>query len=88
MTTKKFIHQFKQGDLVQSHGATFRVLENARESVWHRPQAGHLETAFGPSDTARAEAEWVSGVIIPGYFGPGQNWLFQGNFRAGQYSVE
>ena len=85
---KKFIHQFKAGDLVRCHGALFRITKDARESVWHRPQAGHLQTAFGPSDTARAESVWVSGEIVPGYFGPGQSWTFQGNFRAGLYSVE
>jgi hypothetical protein len=86
--SQKFIHQFKAGDLVHAHGAIFRILENARESIGHRPQADHMVIADGPSDTAKADAEWVSGNIIPGYFGPDTRWAFQGNFLAGRYIVE
>jgi len=57
------------------------------ESQSHRPQAGHLVTAYGPCDTARAIGQWVSGQIVPNYFGPKDNWTFQGNFNAGQYEV-
>jgi hypothetical protein len=87
-TMKKYIHNFKAGDLVKAHGAVFRIIEDAKESNAHRPHAGHLRVAHGPSDCAWANGEWVSGQIIKGYFGPGQNWLFQGNFLAGQYDVE
>ena len=88
MKTMKYIHQFKAGDIVSDHGALFRVLNDAKESQGHRPQAAHLVTAYGPCDTAWADAEWVSGQIIPGYFGPGKTWRFQGNFLAGKYQVE
>ena len=52
MTTNKFIHQFKAGDIVNAHGAKFRILDDARESAGHRPMAGHLKQAHGPSDCA------------------------------------
>jgi hypothetical protein len=85
---KKYIHEFKTGDMVKAHGAVFRVLHDARESQAHRPQAGHLITAHGPCECAWAHAEWVSGNVVPGYFGPSQKeWGFQGNFLAGKYEV-
>jgi hypothetical protein len=88
MTTTKFIHQFKAGDIVNAHGAQFRILEDARESAGHRPMMEHLQQAHGPSDCAWAYGEWVGGEAMPGYFGPGHKpWLFQGNFLAGQYKV-
>lgn len=84
---QKYIHQLKQGDIVECHGAKFRILYDAKESQGHRPQAGHLMTAHGPCDVAYTEGQWIEGQTIPGYFGPKQNWTFQGNFLAGQYEV-
>lgn len=69
------------------YGAVFKVIRDAVESQSHRPQAGHLQTAHGPCDTAWADGVWVSGTIVPGYFGPGVNWTFQGNFLADTYQV-
>jgi hypothetical protein len=86
-TNTKRIHEFKAGDIVSANGAKFRILGDAKESSGHRPMAGHLEQAHGPSDCASAKGEWLEGQIIPGYFGPGMPWLFQGNFLAGKYSV-
>ena len=83
----KYIHEFKIGDIVHKHGGVFRIVENARESLFHRPQSAHLTTADGPSDTARAKAICIKGTI-PGYFKPGAEWTFQGNFLAGKYIVE
>jgi len=86
---KKYIHEFKTGDMVRAHGAVFRVLHDAKESQAHRPQSAHLTTAHGPCDTAWTNAEWVSGNTVSGYFGPDvkRNWTFQGNFLAGKYEV-
>jgi hypothetical protein len=85
----KRVHQLKAGDLIRSHGAVFRVIEDARPcygfALWYR-KGGKCEPMHGPVDTAQARAEWVSGEIVPGYFGPNcRPWLFQGNFNAGLY---
>jgi hypothetical protein len=89
MTNTKRVHQFKAGDIVHSHGAVFRILEDARESQGHRPQSAHLETAHGPSAVAYAKGEWVGGQVIRGYFGPGHEpWGFQGNFLLGEFKVD
>lgn len=83
---KKYIHEFKVGDLVKAHGGVFRITKNARYSTWHTPKSGHLQTADGPSDCAVAESVCVQGEF-PGYFKPGTEWTFQGNFLAGQYTL-
>jgi hypothetical protein len=89
MTNTKRIHQFKAGDIVHAHGATFRILEDARESQGHRPMSAHLVTAPGPCAVAYTKGEWIGGQVIPGYFGPGHEpWSFQGNFLAGLYQVD
>jgi hypothetical protein len=87
MTTRKRVHELKAGDLIKEHGAVFKVITDAAESQSHRPQAGHLQTAHGPCDTAWAVGVWVSGAIVPGYFGPGAEWVLQGNFLADSYLV-
>ena len=84
----KRIHQFKAGDIVHFHGARFLIQENGHEAQGPRPQAGLLETAAGPIEVSRAEGEWISGEIVPGYFGPNTPWVFQGNFNCGIYRVE
>ena len=84
---KKRIHELKAGDIVHAHGATFRIRSDATESNAHRPKAGHLETAHGPSDCAYTKGEWISGALILNYFGPGCDWLFQGNFNAALLTV-
>jgi hypothetical protein len=86
--TYKTIPQLKAGDVVHFNGSRFLIREDAKESQAHRPQAGHLETAAGPIEVARAEGEWISGEIVPGYFGPNTPWTFQGNFNCGLYRVE
>jgi hypothetical protein len=83
----KRIKDFKTGDVVCYLGARFRIMDDAKESQAHRPQSGHLTTAHGPSDCAWAIGEWIEGETIPGYFGPSDNWKFQGNDRAGLYRV-
>jgi hypothetical protein len=97
-TSSSASHQFKcrLGDIVHFHLEPCAILIqdvvhfNAHRSTRspHRPQAGHLETAAGPIEVARAEGEWISGEIVPGYFGPNTPWTFQGNFNCGLYRVE
>ena len=89
---KKYIHEFKTGDLVSAHGGIFRVSHDAMESQAHRPTywagsagLGHV-TLPGPCSCAYAEAVCIEGEI-QGYFKPGSSWDFQGNFLAGKYSL-
>ncbi|MDN0028631.1 hypothetical protein [Serratia marcescens] len=62
------------GDIVHAHGAVFKVIK-----VFSFPGAG-----TDGKDVAANIAEWVSGRIEPGYFGPGREWNFQGNDRVTQ----
>ena len=85
----KRVHQFKAGDLIQHHGAVFRILEDAKPcygfALWAR-EGGNCKPLDGPVDVAQARGEWVSGQVVPVYFGPDcEPWLFQGNFNAGLY---
>ena len=77
----KRIHELKVGDIVKEHGGTFRVIENAREAGFARPMSAHLTYAAGPSACAVAKSVCIDGCI-PGYFQPGSEWTFQGNFLA------
>ena len=87
MSSQKFIHEFKRGDIVHWYGADFEVTEDARESNCHRPQASHLTTAHGPSDVAVAPSVCIGGAETRGYIMHGRPWTFQGNFLAGPYPV-
>lgn len=82
----KFIKDLKAGDVVEAHGGRFFVIEDARESQAHRPQAGHIMTAHGPSDCAVARSICMDGEVS-GYFWPGSTWTFQGNLKAGMVRV-
>lgn len=62
------------GDIIHAHGAVFKVKE-----VRNYPGVG-----TDGKDVAANIAEWVSGRIEPGYFGPDKDWNFQGNDRATQ----
>ena len=87
---KKYISEFKAGDLVQAHGGVFRITHAAMESQAHRPDywtsdKGRI-TLAGPCDCAYAPAICIEGSV-PGYFKPGSAWDFQGNFKGGKYTV-
>jgi hypothetical protein len=83
---KKYIHEFKAGDLVQAHGGLFKITTSAYASQSHLPRIEHLKTGHGPSDCAIAQAVCIEGEC-GGYFSPGTDWTFQGNFLAGKYQV-
>lgn len=83
----KTIPQFKSGDVVHFNGSRFLIRENAHESQAHRPQAGHLETAAGPSDCAYAVGDWLDGEFR-GFVGHEKYWIFQGSHAAGKYRTE
>ncbi len=87
----KSTHQLRAGDVVLAHGGKFKVLHDAMESQAHRLQhwtpADSFFTLPGPCDCAYARAVCLEGEI-PGYFRPGTEWTFQGNFKAGRLTVE
>lgn len=65
------IADLKKGDHVKHYGATFEILEDARNVC----DNGH---GYGP--TFVAKAKWISGASVSGYFGPARtDWTFQGN---------
>lgn len=78
MKKYKRVSELKAGDVVKAHGGLFLITESARESRAHRPRAGHLVTAHGPSYCAVAIAKCLEGCV-EGYFEPGRAWRFQGN---------
>jgi hypothetical protein len=87
---KKYISEFKAGDLVAAHGGLFKITQDAKESQAHRPTywnstSGHV-TLPGPCDCAYAPAVCIEGSV-PGYFKPGSAWDFQGNFKGGKHTV-
>lgn len=86
MNTKR-IHELKAGDIVQAHGGRFRVIADAFECVYAGPQSDRLKRADGPSAVAGAKAVCIEG-IVPGYFHPGSEWYFQGNFNAPLQCIE
>jgi len=82
----KYTSQLKAGDVVRAHGGLFRITTDAKESQAHRPMAGHLKEAQGPSDCF-----WAESVCIEGkwdyYFEVGSPWTFQGNYLAGKWNL-
>jgi len=89
MANQKYIHQFKVGDLVCAHGGVFKIVENAKPSIAHHTvdrSNGQFKYLPEAPDCAYAKAVCVEGEF-PGYFKPGSDWTFQGNFRAGQYTL-
>jgi hypothetical protein len=84
---RKFIKDLRKGDLVNYYGAKLLCTEDARESSGHRPMAGRLQTAHGPSDCAVCRAVCVGGNETPGYLMLGKDWVFQGNLLAGRLEV-
>lgn len=85
---QKYIHQFKKGDIVHFYGARFEILEDAHDSGAHRPMAGSIKVAHGPSECAIARSICIDGQETRGYIEHGKEWTFQGNFKAGTYEVE
>jgi hypothetical protein len=87
---QKYIHEFKEGDLVQAHGGVFKITHDAMESQAHRPDYWTSNkgrtTLPGPCDCAYAAAICIEGEV-KGYFKPGSSWDFQGNFKGGKYTV-
>ena len=88
MSSMKYIHDFKRGDIVHFHGARFEILEDAHESFGHAPQDPKTLYRTGPSSCAVAHSRCIDGQETRGYIEHGKEWTFQGNRLAGQYQVE
>ena len=43
MTTRKFISQFKAGDIVCAHGGKFRIDSDARDSIGHGQRRASIQ---------------------------------------------
>ena len=86
-TTRKYISEFKAGDIVQAHGGKFRIDADAYDSIGHAPTDPATGFPMGPSGCAVAKATCIEGTT-KGYFWPTSDWTFQGNRFAGQYTVE
>lgn len=67
------ITQMRVGDIVHAHGARFRVKEIRNYALSSFPDRQ------GPDHVVVNIAEWLSGRIERGYFGPNKDWNFQGN---------
>lgn len=87
----KRVTQFKAGDIIHYRGSRFLIEDDAAESVFHRPHAGPLEPAAGPSDVATATGHYIDGPF-KGYLGHESylRWCFMGDFQFnnGLYRVE
>jgi hypothetical protein len=70
----KNILDLQPGDIVHSHGARFEV---ASIKVYGPSTQGY--SGCYDENVMSADAKWIDGDIIRGYFGPFQNWNFQGN---------
>lgn len=70
------------GNIVHQHGARFVVRD-----VTNKPEFKNGYGFIGPSDVVSANCEWIDGVVVTGYFGPGVGWAVQGN-RHAQVTIE
>ena len=70
------------GDIVKFEGARFEIVSTEIFSENCRPEPEHGIDAVMP--VMQANAKWLSGSIMRGYFGPDyKDWCFQGNkFRS------
>ena len=85
--TYKTIPQLKAGDIVHFNGSRFLIREDAHEDQLYRPAAGHLETAAGPSEIARAVGDWLDGEFR-GFNGLERYWNFIGCNSGAKYRTE
>lgn len=60
----------KIGDIIHFYGAMFEII--SRRDGFDKKLNKPYCSAIG---------KWISGKIIPGYFGPEKPWDFQGNDR-------
>jgi hypothetical protein len=86
---KKYIHEFKAGDLVKAHGGIFRITKDAYPSRSHHTldqTGGQFRYLPEAPSCACAPSVCVKGEFA-GYFSVGTEWGFQGNFKAGKYTL-
>jgi hypothetical protein len=78
------VPQLRVGDVAYFHGAVFGIV-STRESRGHIDgyhAYGAYDAFVGPSPVAVAVGKFISGETVPHYFGPSQDWTFQGNQHA------
>lgn len=78
------VHDLKVNDRVFYEGALFQVIE-----AYDVPRDAQ-DLLHGYSDdrgVAVRLAKWIGGSTVPGYFGPGLTWNFQGNHRVTHWVI-
>jgi hypothetical protein len=75
--------QLKAGDKVNFYGGQFLIesTTECRGLIDGSSAYGRFADFIGPSPVARANGKWIGGDIIPCYFGPDLDFVFQGNHR-------
>lgn len=73
------IMDLKVGHVIHHYGARFRVTDT--KVVTPDPHYPHNH----PEPIMVAQAEWIDGIVEPGYFGPDKGWVFQGNARVAHW---
>lgn len=81
-TTQISIMNFKVGMVVLFSGARFQITAVQR----HQTKSGLGDDEM--VEVVCGNGKWLSGRIERGYFGPTQDWIFQGNARRQPYPVE
>lgn len=75
--------ELRVGDIAHAHGSTFEIVSTG-ESRGHIDGShayGSFRQFVGPSPVAAPVGKFIGGEPITGYFGPTQDWVFQGNHR-------
>jgi hypothetical protein len=73
----KNILDLQVGDIVQYNGARFEII--AANNYLRNPNSLLSAYTGWNEDVMNAIGQWIDGDIIKGYFGPFQNFTFQGN---------
>jgi hypothetical protein len=69
------------GDIAYEHGAAFEIVSTGESRGHIDGYAGYglFQDFVGPSPVAVPVGRFIGGKPINGYFGPGLEWVFQGN---------
>lgn len=59
----------KAGMTVEFYGARFEIQDDSKT----------YDKEGSDTPVTRVTGKWVSGAVVPCYFGPDKDWVFQGN---------
>lgn len=80
MSSTKSVTELNVGDKVAAHGAVFEIISTGAGLVTCDCEQ-YDPNYVGVCSVAVPVGRWLSGETVPGYFGPGKDWKFQGNHR-------